>query len=541
MSDDARSGPGFGRREFLATMAAVLAKIGVGGSGTGCGGADPLELNTNPPPPAPAIPDEVFRVGVASGDPLHDRVVLWTRLAPAPLEGGGMPDEPVPVIWEVFADEALTRPVRNGWTWARPELAHSVHVDVDRLSPARFFWYRFRIGDEQVSPVGRTKTFPSPRSKPERLRLAVATCQKFRDGFYTAHDHLAAMPLDAVVFVGDYIYESGSRSDVPGRAPIDLERVTDLPGFRGRYGGYRMDPSLQASHAAHPWIVTWDDHEVSNNYAGLRLSEPRRGDGDPHAIRAAAYQAWYEHMPVRLEFPDDPAHLKIYRSFEFGDLASLYVLDGRQYRDPQPCNDEPGLPCDELLDGGLSMLGRKQTDWLKDAMRGSKSIWNVIAQQVLFSSFAVRLGVSIPDSWDGYLDNRQELLDLMAEPRVKNPMVLSGDVHAAFFNELHRDQFDEFSPRVGIEVLTTSIASGGDGADGVAGLLGAVESAASEVHYADATRRGFAVCDWTRTSCEVTFHAVTTVLQPTADLYTAAKFRIQAGSLDFELLERRTS
>jgi alkaline phosphatase D len=519
------------RRTFLSALAAGAVKIGVGGCGEPA-----LGLERDPPPPAPPLPDGVFALGVASGDPLHDRVVIWTRLAPDPLNGGGLDPEAVPVIWEVFDDEALSRPVRNGWTWAVPALAHSVHVDVDRLEAGRPYWYRFRVGDTQASATGRTRTLPPPDASPSRLRLALACCQKYRDGFYTAHAHLAREALDAVVFLGDYIYESGSASDVPGRLPLDTERVTDLAGFRGRYGAYRLDADLQASHAAHPWIVIWDDHEVSNDYAGLTLSRPRRDDGDPVAIRRAAYQAWYEHMPVRLALPEDPLYLPIHRKFRFGDLATIFALDGRQYRDPPPCDGEMGPPCEEMLAGGRSMLGAEQREWLLTGLARSTAHWNLVAQPVLFSPVLFELGFANPDQWDGYVDERQTILDALA--RLDSPMVLSGDVHAAGFGELYHDQFDPTSERVALEVLTTSIASGGDGADEEAELAPLIEMLSGSVHYIDAERRGFAVCDWTRSACEVTYRAVTTVRAPEADLYTAARFEIEAGTLDHALLER---
>jgi len=534
------------RRQFLATMSAVAAKLSVGGvsvgAGAGCDdGAISPEPTPDPPPPEPPpeppeVPDDVFQLGVASGDPLHDRVILWTRLAPDPLAGGGMPAVDVPVIWEVFADPELTERVRHGWAWATPAFAHSVHVDAAGLEPERFYWYRFRIGDAQVSPVGRTRTFPAPGSRPERLRVALACCQRYRDGFFTAHAHLADTDLDAVLFVGDYVYESGGQTTVPGRLPIDTTLITDLAGFRARYGGYRMDPDLQASHAAHPWIIIWDDHEVSNNYAGFQLSAPRRGDGDPVEIRAAGYQAWYEHTPIRVAPPEDPAYLDIYRRFDFGDLATLYALDTRQYRDPQPCDDTVGAPCEELLEGGLSILGAEQRDWLLGGLAAAETHWNVIVQQVMFSPVLMEIGAANPDGWDGYLDDRQALLDAMAEAR--SPMVLSGDVHVAGFGELHRDQHDPTSPRVAIEVVTTSITSGGDGAAGLAAFASIAEDLSDTIHYIDAARRGFAVCDYTREACEVTYYVVSTVRAPTAELGVSARFRVAAGSLDVELLER---
>ncbi|MBX3249267.1 MAG: alkaline phosphatase D family protein [Myxococcales bacterium] len=532
--DEARDAAGvtLGRRELLGL-------IGVGL--LGCAGHEVrLELEASPAPTPPALPPDLFRVGVASGDPLHDRVVIWTRLAPEPLRpAGGMPDVQVPVVWEVFLDERLQRPVRNGWVYARPELAHSVHVDVDGLEPNRTYWYRFRVGDE-LGPIGRTKTFPAPDSRPSQLRLAVACCQKYRDGFYTAHDHIAATPLDAVLFLGDYIYESGNEGDVPGRAPIDLERVTDLEGFRARYGGYRMDASLQAAHAAHPWIVTWDDHEVSNDYAGTWLDEPRRRDGEPLALRAAGYQAWYEHMPVRLSLPDDPAFFDIHRSFAFGDLATLYVLDGRQHRDPPPCEEKVAPPCEELLAGGLSLLGAAQVEWLIRALRGSHGAWNLVAQPVLFSPALLELNLANRDQWDGYLDDREAILATLAAPEVEGPMVLSGDVHAAGFFDLYRDQHDRRSERVALEVLTTSISSGGDGDpdDEFAPFAGLAERALRSVHYADAMRRGFTLLEYRRDGCTVTYHAVSTVRAPVAELQVAARFEVERRTLDHRLVER---
>jgi len=491
-----------------------------------------------PPPPAPTIDEDPFQLGVASGDPLHDRVIIWTRLAPSPLTDGGMPDVDVPVIWEVYADEAMTTLVAQGWVFAVPELAHSVHVDVTNLQPSTFYWYRFRVKDQWTSPGGRTRTFPRPSDSPDRLRVALACCQKYRDGFYTAHAHIAETELDAVVFLGDYIYESGDGSRMEGRAPIDVDRVTDLTGFRSRYGGYRMDPDLQASHAAHPWIVTWDDHEVSNNYANMQLSERRRSDGDGREIRAAGYQAWYEHMPIRIPFPDDPAFMQIYREFSFGDLAQLYVLDARQYRDPQPCNDEIGTACEELLAGGLSILGAEQKAWLRESMGRSSAVWNLIAQQVLFSPMLMEYGLANPDQWDGYIDSREAVLEMMAQPTLRNPMVFTGDVHAAGFAELKRNPREPTSPRVALEVLTTSISSGGDEVEGIARYAGLAERLSDTVHYFDAARRGFAVCDYTRDGCEVTYFAVTTVAQRTAELYPAIRFVIDEGTLNFQAFDR---
>ena len=525
------------RREFLGAMAAFVAGLGLSPFATGCGRR--LERNVlGDVPEAPALPEGVFQLGVASGDPLHDRVILWTRLCPEPDGDGGMPEERVPVIWEVFADRELSERVQAGWVWTGPEVAHAVHVDARGLQPSTTYWYRFRIGDEEISSTGRTRTFPHPEARPEKLRIATACCQKYRDGFYTAHRHLAEMELDAVFFLGDYIYESGGQTALAGRRPIDTDRVTDLAGFRARYAGYRSDEDLQASHAAHPWVVIWDDHEVSNNYAGFQLSEPRRNDGDPEEMRAAGYQAWYEHMPVRLPAFDDPAHMTIYRRFSFGDLATFFALDTRQYRDPQPCNDQIGWVCPELKEGELTILGAEQRSWLLEGLKESRTQWNLVVQQVFFSPVLMEFGLANPDQWDGYIDDRQALLDVLAQEEVKNPMVLSGDAHAAVFGELYAESSDQTSKTVAIEVMCTSISSGGDDPDGLALLAGAVENASESIHFFDASRRGFAVLEYSRQGCEVTYYAVATVSAPESEIYEAARFSVEAESLEIRILER---
>lgn len=522
----------WGRRRFLQLAAAVAGRLGLGSLGGLVLASDNNQQAD--PPEAPDIPDLPFQLGVASGDPLHDRVVLWTRLAPDPLSGGGMSKEDVPVTWEVFADEQLTERVRHGWTWAVPEFAHSVHVDVDGLQPSQTYWYRFRIGKNSLSPVGRTKTFPRPDDSPERFRIALACCQKYRDGFYTPYPHMAEMLLDAVLFLGDYIYESGGETEVPGRQPLDTELVSDLAGFRQRYGVYRLESTLQQAHAAHPWIVVWDDHEVSNDYGGFHFTEKRVEHADPREIRAAGYQAWWEHMPVRIPEFTDPAHMKIYRRFDFGDLARLCMLDTRQYRDPNPCSKKITQPCEELLAGGLTILGEEQRQWLVESLRNSGRYWNLVGQQVLLSPVLNELGMANTDQWDGFIDDRQAVLDLFSEPSVSRPIVLSGDVHAAGFADLYADAKDRKSKTVAYEVLTTSIASGGDSGGGEAMMAQMLAKMSPRTHYADAATRGFAVCDLDRQRCEVTYYAVETVEQPQSPIGVAAKFVIDSESFGFE-------
>ncbi|MBD2018750.1 alkaline phosphatase D family protein, partial [Leptolyngbya sp. FACHB-36] len=277
----------------------------------------------------------LFSLGVASGEPLPDGVVLWTRLAPEPLNGGGMPPQPMSVQWQVAVDEQMRRVVQRGTTIAVPELAHSVHVEVNGLEPARWYWYRFQAGDQQSS-IGRTRTAPALTSHVDRLRFAFASCQHYEHGYYAAYRDMAAADLDFVVHLGDYIYE-GAATTGESRQHNGSDLVT-LEQYRDRYALYKTDPDLQAAHAAFPWIVTWDDHEVAGNYANLTAN----GQSQQAFLqrRASAYQAYYEHMPLRRSSRPQGANLQLYRRFSFGDLAEFNVLDTRQYRSKQPCGNQ---------------------------------------------------------------------------------------------------------------------------------------------------------------------------------------------------------
>ena len=297
-----------------------------------------------------------FSLGVASGDPLPDGIVLWTRLAPQPLTGGGMPMVPVTVLWELAADSAFRNVVQKGETLARPELAHSVHVEVNGLQPAHEYWYRFRAGSE-VSQIGRTRTAPAAGAAVDRLRFGICGCSHYETGYFTAYRRIAQEQFDFVIHTGDYIYESradGGRNEGRVRQHTGDEIYT-LVDYRNRYGLYKSDPDLIAAHRSAPFIVSWDDHEVENNYAG-DLDE----NGTPAAIfllrRAAAYQAYYEHMPLRMAAWPTGAHMRIYRRLQFGSLIDLSMLDTRQWRSDQACND--GLRnCPASLDPSRTMLG----------------------------------------------------------------------------------------------------------------------------------------------------------------------------------------
>lgn len=467
-----------------------------------------------------------FTLGVASGDPGHDRVVIWTRLAPEPSAEGGLGRAPVTVAWEVAHDERFTRVVARGEAVARAALARSVHVDVRGLEPGRWYHYRFRAG-RHVSPIGRTRTMPAPGTDVRRLRVVFASCQAFTDGYYAAHRHLAADEPDCVLWLGDYIYEGGNGG--PGAVRHhDGPEATTLAAYRNRYALYRSDPDLEAAHAAAPWAVTWDDHEVDNNYAGDRAE-----DGTPPeqflARRAAAYQAWYEHQPVRLPPPSGP-HYRIHRTLRAGRLLEVLLLDGRQYRSDQPCGRpfDLGPTCPQAADPAATMLGAEQEAWLAGVLRRSTATWNLLANQTILTPSAIPIGGDVfanLDQWDGYPAARRRLLATFA--RTRNPVVVTGDIHASAVGDVRADPDDVDSPVVATEFVGTSISS--DFPAGFAALFEAAAAANPNVRYVNARQRGYVRLDITPTSLRADYRLLTDAHDPHAAVATAASFAVAAG------------
>src|SRR5687768_5206782 len=383
------------RREFLSRSTALLAYASV----SGC--AQVIAQ--------PRFASDPYTLGVASGYPHAGGFTLWTRLAPQPLAGGGMQPSPVEVQWEVAHDDAFRRVAARGHATAWAAWGHSVHVDVDGLEPAREYWYRFRAGDA-VSPRGRTHTAPRADATNGRVRFAFAACQQYEHGYYTAYRHMAREPLDLVVHLGDYIYEASW-----GRNRV-RDHVTDEPWtveeYRNRYGLYKGDADLQAAHAAFPWIVTWDDHEVDNDYANDRSQDL----DDPEvflARRTAAYQAYYEHQPLPAWARPRGRDMRVHGTLAYGRLATFYVLDTRQYRSYQVCarpnrgggNVVREEECPERLDPARTMLGREQERWLHESLGRSVTRWNVIAQQTYLTPVDRLPGPGAAhwtDGWDGY-------------------------------------------------------------------------------------------------------------------------------------------
>jgi alkaline phosphatase D len=475
----------------------------------------------------PRMGDYPFQLGVASGDPAPDSVALWTRLAPKPLDGGGMPDEPVEVGWQIADDESFGNIVREGVTVASPDWAHSVHVEADGLSPDRWYFYRFKVGNE-LSPVGRTRTTPALDAAPGDVKFAFASCQHFEQGLFTAYEHMLAEQPDLVIHLGDYIYEGSGRENQV-RKHVGPE-ITTVEHYRTRHAQYKTDAALQAMHAGAPWLVTWDDHEVDNNYADAISEE----EGvSPEALlqrRAHAYQAYYEHMPLRrASLPDGP-HMQLFRRVPYGRLAEFFVLDTRQYRSDQPCGDGTKPPCPEALSADRTLLGQRQRDWLGDGLAHTPGTWKILAQQIMFARVDRRNGDQVAysmDQWPGYEAERRRVLKFLHERQIKNSVVLTGDIHSNWANELIAD-FDDLDSRpVAAEFVGTSISSGGDGSREPRGLQQTLaENPFVKFHNAE---RGYVLCQLSANEWRTDYQMVEYVTRPGAPKHTRASFVLESG------------
>ncbi len=449
----------FGRRGFLTSTGATLLYAALAPA------ASPRTAA------AQGLGDYPFTLGIASGDPTADGVVLWTRLAPRPFDGGGMPARPIAVQWQVSTDERMDAIVQRGAMLATPELGHSVHVEVNGLEPSRWYWYQFKVGNE-VSPVGRTRTAPAAGAI-EDLRFAFVSCQHYAQGFYYAHKHLADEDLDFAVHLGDYIYEGRATSAI-GRPHLPDLEITSIDDYRIRFAVYKSDPYLQAVHAAFPWIVTWDDHETENDYAGFipeNVNDPADLKPDFASRRARAYQVYYEHMPIRAaQLPVGPS-LQLFRRVQFGEMLSVHVLDTRQYRShraPATCMLSERIDgyCPTALDPSRTIEGAAQQAWLLDGLGRSTARWNLLANQVPFAPNDTNPDEAIRtlggEKWDGYPVDRQKVLDLLSTRGLTNTVVITGDVHQNFVRNVPPDYVRLDAPPVATEFIGTSISSGGD-------------------------------------------------------------------------------
>ncbi|HEX5786173.1 MAG TPA: alkaline phosphatase D family protein [Burkholderiaceae bacterium] len=492
-----------------------------------------------------------FALGVASGEPEPDSVLLWTRLYPGmPVPGQSATDAEQAanfeeksgssafnasvVSYEIYSDEALRQRVQQGEVRTDRERGWSVHARVSGLQPGRPYWYRFRSGDA-VSPVGRTRTSPAPDADIRQLRLALASCQHYEQGHYAAHADMARRDLDLVLFVGDYIYEGSNPKYLirphTGKAP------KTLPEYRERHALYKQDADLRACHAAHPWVCTWDDHEVVNDYANDQ--DPAYTDPQQFLLRrAAAYQAYFEHMPV---WPGGPggAHPRIHRHRTWGRLADLWTLDCRQYRTPQPCRDplkgggRVVVNCETAADAHQSMLGAAQEAWIRDGLAQSRRTWRLLAQSTQISSTGIDtpVGRSIyTDGWDGYAAARARLLSAVAETGPRNVLTLGGDVHQHVAANLRVRPNDDSSPVVAAEFVTTSITSRGMSP----GALERIRASNPDIAHARSDERGYVRVDVTPNAITGAFLSTPFPAQPGATLGVQATYRVRHGQAGVE-------
>jgi alkaline phosphatase D len=466
-----------------------------------------------------------FDLGVASGYPMPGSVVLWTRLT-------GI-EAPVPVRWEVAADERMKSVVSSGTTTAEPEWAHSVHVDVQGLEPGRWYWYRFSAGEAQ-SPVGRTRTAPPPQAADARLRFAFASCQHYEQGYFAAYRHIVADDPDFVVFLGDYIYESSwGKEHVRSHGSPEPYTLAD---YRARYALYRSDPHLQAAHAACPWIVTWDDHEVDNDYADDRPEDGMEREAFLER-RAAAYRVYYEHMPLPERMRPDGPRMRIYTHLDWGTRARFAVLDCRQYRSWHAC-PRPGRrggsntldveQCPRLAAPGRSMLGRSQERWLERTLGESRARWNLVAQTTPMAQFDQLPGPgrrAWTDGWDGYPAARLRFLDLVSSRKIPNPVVLGGDVHSFNVSQLKLDFDDPALPAVASEFVTTSITSQAWPQERLNQYL----PDNPHMLLVDSRYRGYTRVDVSAARMQVDLRVMESVQRPDAPCSTLASFVVENG------------
>ncbi|MFF0016187.1 alkaline phosphatase D family protein [Streptomyces sp. NPDC005374] len=519
-----------GRRRFLGlTTAAAALAFAVDLPATGTAAAAELD--------AARIDDFPFTLGVASGDPQPTSVVLWTRLAPAPYQpDGGLPAERVDVDWEVAEDETFATVVAKGTAVAHPEFHHTVHVEAEGLDPGRVFFYRFRAGT-WLSETGRTRTAPAADSPVPSMTLAAVSCQAYHDGYFTAYRHLAEDDVDLVLHLGDYLYEyavdavGGARQYTDRVLPRLFDHETGtLEDYRLRYALYKTDPDLRAAHARHPFVVTFDDHETENNYAG---SIPENAVPPEQFLlrRAAAYRAYWENQPLRPpQLPVGP-DMQLYRRLQWGSLAQFDILDTRQYRSDQAYAGAQHVPGPDSEDPARTLTGADQERWLLDGWSDSRALWNVLAQQVCFSGRKLDLEpvakVSM-DAWDGYPASRRRVLDGVKAAGIENLMVLTGDLHRGYAFDIKDDFDDPASRTLGTEIVATSVTSGKDGSERPSNWT-TYMTANPHLKFYDG-RRGYTTVALGRTEARADFRTLPYVTTPGAPVTTAASFVTEVGN-----------
>ncbi|NYT40769.1 alkaline phosphatase D family protein [Sphingomonas sp. R-74633] len=492
---------------------------------------------------APKFSRYPFSLGVAAGDPWPDGFVIWTRLAPEPLaEHGGMPMAAVPVRWEVAEDARFARIVQSGAAVARPELGHSVHVELGGLKPARPYWYRFLVEGAEASPVGTARTAPAAGATVDRLRLAVAGCQAYPQGWYEAWRHISQEPdLDAVFHYGDYIYESAMHPATKNMLIRDAggsivsrdhfgDEIYSVDDYRRRYAQYKSDPDLQAAHAAAAFVMSFDDHEVDNNWAS-RFDQ----DGTPPEAfllrRFAAMQAWYENVPVRRAQMPGPGGITMYRRLDFGGLLRMHVLDTRSYRDDQPCEKPGETACRTTSGPETTIMGKAQEAWLDQGF-ASKARWNLVAQQVFVMPLYVTAADGTrqlrpgPDNWSGYPAARARLVRSIARHKLSNVVIATGDAHIHAVGTVPMRDDAPDGPAAAVEFLATSITSGGDGTPGETPRHKTLRAASPNVALLN-DQRGYQLFDITAKEWRTDVKVMDQVQAPGGAISSLARFAVE--------------
>lgn len=473
--------------------------------------------------------DYLFPLGVASGDPVSDGFVLWTRLAPMPMAEDGGLSAPVNVTWQVAEDENFARVIKAGQSVANKQWAHSVHVEVQGLQPLRQYYYRF-IANGQNSPVGRAKTAPMFGAPVDSLRFGIASCQHYEQGFFNAYNDMVAQDPDLIIHLGDYIYESSWGPQVRRQATTEAISLTD---YRRLHAQYKTDPALQAAHAHAPWIFIWDDHEVVNDYANLN-DENYMPVEQMRARRAAAYKAYYEHMPVRLRSRPHGEHMRLHDYFYYGNLMTMALTDGRQYRDDQACQtaDDGGaqmVNCPELNDPARSMFGKAQERWLMPSFLRSGATWEVLAQPTLFSRLYQKDRDGNPaswsDGWDGYKPTRDMIIQAAEQRRPKNFISIGGDMHSWWQADLKTDYSDPSSQTVGTEFVTTSVTAHSYAYNRFNSML----PDNPHIHFFDDRKRGYSLVNVTPENWTFEMKEVSSVYDPDARAQTRKKYVVESG------------
>lgn len=525
-----QSPPSWSRRRFLGAAGAGVAAVALGAcsedGNAERGPSGPSSTSTAPEPTVPTLapidhgaPEgpPPFTLGVASGDPDDASVVLWTFVA---RDASG----PVTLLVEVARDEGFSEIVDRRELQADPASAMTARVVVDGLAPDTRHWYRFAL-DGHVTPPARTRTAPAPGEMPrDPLRVGQLSCQRWSSGYWTALDDVAAQAPDVVVHCGDYIYES----DGGQVRPVEADEPADLDGFRAVWRRYKEGPELQAAHAVAPWLITWDDHEVENNYQGVHPV----GGGEQErflALRAAAYRAWWEFTPTRLPPPDGPT-LTAHRTVDWGALTRFVLLDTRQHRDDQPCDDDVGTDLGARCEAteAVTMLGEEQETWFADVATSHDAVWTTVVQQVVVHEWRFTPGNLVwnLDQWDGYTGARRRFLETLSQARA--PVVLSGDVHSSWVSDLRRDFADDESPLVGTEFVAPGISS-----DIPARLRQAaplIEALSPHIAWSEVTKRGWVLHELDAETWRAAYRLVDDVSVPDGSVTEATTWAVSSGS-----------